>query len=118
MNAFEWVMLTKSGKWGLAVAVTLSMLAGAVVVAQDEPPAVPAEEVVVEEAPAGLTIDDTIPMFTVESHQVLVPRYIRLDPSVTCTATIDGGIFCTTTPPAPITPATVSEGGGGGATSP
>ena len=37
MNAFEWVMLTKSGKWGLAVAVTLSMLAGAVVVAQDEP---------------------------------------------------------------------------------
>ena len=103
MNAFEWVMLTRSGRWGLAVAITLGMLAGAVV-AQDEAPADPPAVEVVEEAPAGLTIDDTIPMFTVESHQVLVPRYIRLDPSVTCTATIDGGIFCTATPPAPMTP--------------
>ena len=97
MNAFEWVMLTKSGKWGLAVAVTLSMLAGAVVVAQDEPPAEPVqEEATAVEAPVEM-----IPVFQVNTQQMPAPRYIRLEGNVDCAPTNDGGMFCFETPVVP-----------------
>ena len=114
MNAFEWVMLTKSGKWGLAVAVTLSMLAGAVVVAQDE--AAPAEtdqlEMTLEEGPRRgklATLEDVkealepappemIPVFQVNTQQMPAPRYIRLEGNVDCAPTNDGGMFCFETP--------------------
>ena len=93
MNAFEWVMLTKSGKWGLAIAVTLSMLAGAVVVAQDEAPAEPVQEATAVEAPVAM-----IPVFQVNTQQMPAPRYIRLEGNVDCAPTNDGGMFCFETP--------------------
>ena len=99
MNAFEWVMLTKSGRWGLAVAITLGMLAGAVV-AQDEVTEhgavdMPQEVMVKKEAPVVM-----IPVFQVNTRQMAAPRYIRLDGNVDCNPTNDGGMFCFATPPA------------------
>ena len=80
---------------GLLMAlIVLALIMAGVVSAQDEVPVEPVQEVEIEEAAPV----ETITMFKVMDWQVPVPQYIRLDASVNCTATADGGLYCAAAP--------------------